>query len=281
MAWCGAWRFAAVIGGIERIVVSLDAVSDIHAAIAAAARLAVRWNAAFHGVFVEDEDLLRLAGLPFARQVSLGAGAEALTAAQAARQLRAFAETARRELAAAARRHDLRWSFEIVHGAAAVTTAAGDFIVACAASRPIGAHFRIDTQPRRAVAPGSGSLLLMHPVRAGRTVVTVLHDREPASGRVLEAAAQFAEAADASLVVVCASKLARDKRFEAWVGERLAAYSVHPRIESASGDPAALQRHILGLDCGLLALAEDADPVDRDRRREIATRTGCDILVMR
>jgi hypothetical protein len=273
-----------VTGEIERIVVSLDAVSEISAAIEAAARLAVRWNAALHGVFVEDEDLLRLAGLPFARQVSLGAGAEALTAAQAARQLRAFAETARRELVAAAHRHDLRWSFEIVHGTAAsdtVATAAGDFIVACAVSRPIGAHFRIDTRWRRAVAPGSGSLLLRHPARAGRTVVTVLYDREPASGRVLEAAAQFAEAADASLVVVCASKLARDKLFEAWVGERLAAYSVHPRIESAPGDPGALQRHILGLDCGLLALAEDAEPADPDRRREIATRTGCDILVMR
>jgi hypothetical protein len=273
-----------VIGEIERIVVSLDAVSEIHAAIAAAARLAVRWNAALHGVFVEDEDLLRLAGLPFARQVSLGAGAEALTAAQAARQLRAFAETARRELAAAARRHDLRWSFEILHGAAAadtVTTAAGDFVVACAASRPIGAHFRIDTRWRRAVAPGSGSLLLMHPARAGRTVVTVLHDREPASARVLDAAAQFAEAAAANLLVICATKLADDKLFEAWVGERLTAYSVHPRIESASDDPATLQRHILGLDCGLLALAEDAEPVDPDRRREIATKTGCDILVMR
>jgi hypothetical protein len=273
-----------VTGEIERIVVSLDAVSEISAAIEAAARLAVRWNAALHGVFVEDEDLLRLAGLPFARQVSLGAGAEALTAAQAARQLRAFAETARRELAAAARRHDLRWSFEIAHGAAAadtVTTAAGDFVVACTASRPIGAHFRVDTQRWRAVAAGSGSLLLTHPARAGGTVVTVLYDREPASGRVLEAAAQFAEAADASLVVVCATKLADDKLFEAWVGERLAAYAVRARIEPAPGDPAALQRHILGLDCGLLALAVDAEPADPDRRREIAARTGCDILVMR
>jgi hypothetical protein len=273
-----------VTGEIERIVVSLDAVSEISAAIEAAARLAVRWNAALHGVFVEDEDLLRLAGLPFARQVSLGAGAEALTPAQAARQLRASAATARRELAAAARRHDLRWSFEIAHGAAAadtVTTAAGDFVVACTASRPIGAHFRVDTQRWRAVAAGSGSLLLTHPARAGGTVVTVLYDREPASGRVLEAAAQFAEAAEASLVVICATKLADDKLFEAWVGERLAAYAVRARIEPAPGDPAALQRHILGLDCGLLALAVDAEPADPDRRREIAARTGCDILVMR
>jgi hypothetical protein len=111
--------------------------------------------------------------------------------------------------------------------------------------------------------------------------VTVLRDREPASARVLEAAAQFAEAANGSLVVICGPKLAHDKLFEAWVGERLAAYSVRARIEPAPGDPAALQRHILGLDCGMLALAADAEPADPDRRREIATRTGCDILVMR
>src|SRR5207253_4119602 len=157
-------RIAVVTGEIERIVVSLDAISETHATIEAAARLAVRWNAALHGVFVEDEDLLRLAGLPFARQVSLGAGAEALTVVQAARQLRALAETARRELAAAARRHDLRWSFEIVRGAAAagaVATAAGDFIVACAAGRPSRAHFRGETPWSRTAAPGSGSLLLL------------------------------------------------------------------------------------------------------------------------
>jgi hypothetical protein len=80
---------------------------------------------------------------------------------------------------------------------------------------------------------------------------------------------------------LCAPALADDKLFEAWVGERLAAYSVRARIEPAPDDPAALQRHILGLDCGLLALAADAEPADPDRRREIATRTGCDILVMR
>src|SRR5207244_5618991 len=93
-------RIAVVIGEIERIVVSLDAVSENQVAVEAAARLALRWNAALHGVFVEDGDLLRLAGLPFARQVSLGAGAAPLTAAPAARQLRAFAESARREVAA-------------------------------------------------------------------------------------------------------------------------------------------------------------------------------------
>jgi len=273
-----------VTGEIERIVVSLDAISETHAAIEAAARLAVRWNAVLHGVFVEDEDLLRLAGLPFARQVSLGAGAEPLTAAQAARQVRAFAESARREFAAVAHRHDLRWSFEVVHGTAAadtVTTAAGDFIVACTASRPIGAHFRVETRSWQAIEPASGSLLLRHPVRAGGAVATVLRDREPASARILEAAAQFAEAANADLIVICAPELAHDMVFGAWVGERLAAYPVRARIEPAPSGPAALQRHILGLDCALLALAADGELADPDRLREIAAGTACDILVMR
>ncbi len=271
-------------GEIERIVVSLDAISETHAAIEAAARLAVRWNAVLHGVFVEDEDLLRLAGLPFARQVSLGAGAEPLTAAQAARQVRAFAESARREFAAAAHRHSLRWSFEVVQGSAAadtVMTAAGDFIVACTASRPIGAHFRVETRSWQAIEPAAGSLLLRHPVRAGGAVATVLRDREPASARILEAAAQFAEAANADLIVICAPELAHDMVFGAWVGERLAAYPVRARIEPAPSGPAALQRHILGLDCALLALAADGELADPDRLREIAAGTGCDILVMR
>jgi len=272
-----------VTGEIERIIVSLDAVSETQAAIEAAARLAVRWNAALHGVFVEDEDLLRCAGLPFARQVSLGAGAEPLTAAQAARQVRAFAESARRELAAVARRHNLRWSFEVVQGSAAdtVTTAAGDFIIACATSRPIGAHFRVETRSWQAIEPASGSLLLRRSAQAGGTVVTVLRDRESASARILETAAQFAEAANADLIVICSREFAHDKVFEAWVGDHLSKYPVRARIEPAPSDPTALQRHIVGFDCALLALAADAEPADPDRLREIAAGTACDILVMR
>ena len=42
-------------------------------AIDTAARLAARWRVPLHGVFIEDEELIGLAGLPFARQVTLGA----------------------------------------------------------------------------------------------------------------------------------------------------------------------------------------------------------------
>ena len=66
-------------GAIERVVVPLDAASENRTAIDTAARLAARAKAPLHGIFVEDEDLLRLAGLPFARQVASGFGIEPLT----------------------------------------------------------------------------------------------------------------------------------------------------------------------------------------------------------
>ena len=85
-------------GKVDRIVVALDAASEHRAAIDTAARLAARWDAHLHGVFVEDDDLIRLAHLPFVRVVTLGAGVEAFDLQQAERQMRAFAERARRDL---------------------------------------------------------------------------------------------------------------------------------------------------------------------------------------
>jgi len=63
---------------IERIVVALDAASELRTTIETAARLAARWRVPLHGLFVEDEELICLAGLPFASQVTLAAGREPL-----------------------------------------------------------------------------------------------------------------------------------------------------------------------------------------------------------
>ena len=54
---------------IRRILVALDASRHSLAALEAAAELAARLKAELVGLFVEDIDLLRLAGLPFAREI--------------------------------------------------------------------------------------------------------------------------------------------------------------------------------------------------------------------
>jgi hypothetical protein len=269
-------------GQIERVVVPLDAVSENRAAIDAGARLARHWRARLHGVFIEDEDLLRLAGLPFARQVSVGAGAERLTAEHAERQLRAFAEAARRDLAAAAGRHHVRFSFESRRGAPAETMvlSESDFVVACSVTRPIDRHFRIAARSQ-AIAPAAGSLLLQRSHGTAGAVVAVLRDRRPRTARLLAAAAQFAAAAATRLTVVYAADLARDRGFEQWLDEVAAPHRVPIRIELAPDDAAGLNQRLVELDCGLLALAGDAEQGDPDQLRELTANLGCDILVMR
>src|SRR5262245_4169325 len=133
-----------MIQEIERVILPLDAASESGAAIDTAARLAARWQIPLHGIFIEDEELIGLAGLPFARQVTLGLGVEPLTRNQVEDYFHAFAERARRDLAAAAERHHAKWSFDTVRGPLTpdVFGAVHDFVVAGASSRPIGGHFR-------------------------------------------------------------------------------------------------------------------------------------------
>ena len=270
--------------GVERIVVALDAASENRTAIGTAARLATRWKAKLHGVFVEDDDLIRLAHLPFARQVTLGFGVENLDLHQAERQIRAFAERARRELAAAANRHGIKWSFEIVRGAAADPTGIGsteDFLVYGTTTRPIGGHFRVECRWWSVVEPGSASFLLAHRDWAEGTVAALLHDREPASERLLDAAAQLAEAHNGRLAVICAPELAKTPGFEAWLDSRLAGHAVQVELDLASTEPTALIRRVVELDCRVVALASEAAQAQPDRLRDMVAQIACNILVVR
>jgi nucleotide-binding universal stress UspA family protein len=172
-----------VIGPIERVVVPLDAASESQTAIETAARLAARTKAPLHGVFVEDEDLLHLAGLPFARQVTLEAGAEPLTTEHLQLHLQAAAERARKDLLAAAKRHGVERSFEIVRGAsqsALFDASEHDLVVARALTRPTAGHFRVECRWWSSidVAPGP-FLLARHMWSASGGVVAVLRDRGP------------------------------------------------------------------------------------------------------
>jgi nucleotide-binding universal stress UspA family protein len=268
---------------IERVVVPLDAASEHRTAIETAARLAARAKAALHGVFVEDEDLLRLASLPFARQFTLGAGAEPMTAEQIELQLRVAAERARKELFAAAAGHGVTASFEIVRGASesALTGASRhDLVVAGALTRPIAAHFRVECRWWSSIEATSGPFLLArHPWRAHGAIVMLLRDLSAASARLLEAAAQIAETADRMLTVMCPPALAGTE-VEAWVTGRLAGHPVRLQVELAPPEPAALHQRIGELDCRCLAVAAGGIEGNDDRLRELAERFGCDILIV-
>jgi hypothetical protein len=271
-------------GAIERVVVSLDAASDNPAAIDTAARLAARANAPLHGVFVEDEELLHLASLPFARQFTLGAGAEQLTTDVVELHLKSAAERARTELLAAARRHGATATFEVVRGApeSAVSSASErDLVVAGGQTRPIGRHFRVECRwwSSIAVTP-SPFLLVRHAWGAKGAVVTLLRERSRASARLLEAAAEIAAAGNRALTVICPSAVAGRAGLEKWIGERLAGSAVRLQVGVAPAEPAALRARIDELGCRLLAI-DASEEGHGDRLREFVECFACDLLVVR
>lgn len=272
-------------GDIARILVALDATAETGAAIAAAVGLAARARTPLHAVFVEDEDLLSLAGLPVARQVITGAAAAPLTTADVELQLRAAAARAQQSILAAARERSLDCTFEIVRGGAetALSIAAeGDLVVAGASARPVARHFRVESLWSQALDRMPGRLLLARPSRNedGRGVVVLLRGRGSAAERLLAAAAQIAELSGRPLTVIGPPGHVGAENVAEWVAARLAPAMVGGQIEMAPADPAALRARLAELGCGLLAVEADATR-ELSPLRDLAERLDCDVLVVR
>jgi hypothetical protein len=269
---------------IKRLVVSLDAVSETGLAIDTAARLAARWHVPLHGVFIEDEELIGLAGLPFARQVTLTTGLGPLTKNHIEDHFRAFAERSRRELAAAADRHGIQWSFEVVRGPLAAAAVGGehDFVVAGATARPVGDHFRIASRCWSLMTILARPLLLAkRQWETGGSIFALLRRRDPQSARMLEITAQIAGISRAALTVAAPPDLAGADDFAAWVSGLLEGHSLTLQTETAATEPAALRQRIIELDCRLLVLEGSPGEGRPEELRELVEPLACDVLIVR
>jgi hypothetical protein len=100
-----------------RIWVALDESPRSTAALTAAAVLAEELDAELAGLFIEDVDLQHLFGLPFAREFSVLTGAgRPLSQGDVEWSWRRQAATLQDQLAEAAGRQRLRWSFRVARG---------------------------------------------------------------------------------------------------------------------------------------------------------------------
>lgn len=103
--------------GRRRIAVALDASPHSLQGLAMAAGIAAALNAELEGVFVEDTELLRLAGLPFLREFRIATlGENLLDSERLQRELRAAARGVRERLARSAGELGLAWSFRVWRG---------------------------------------------------------------------------------------------------------------------------------------------------------------------
>ena len=263
---------------VARILVPLDAAADHRAAIDTAARLAARWQVPLHGVFVEDEELLGFADLPFAAQVT-HAGRQRLTRIEVETHLRAFAERARRELHAAAERHRVRASYAVLRGPLAAALREGDFVVAGAVSRPVGGHFRLRSRWSAAAASARHPLFLARrDFAAGGSVVLLLARPGREAARLLRFAAEIAGIGGRALKVLGAGDVAPPALAE-WVAEILEPGAVEHATEKAPPEPHALRLRAAELDCRLFVLAADGPEGLQQPLADLAAEAGCDLLL--
>ena len=103
----------------KRIVVTLGSGEGSRSVLDAAVQLAATLGAELEGVFIEDSDLMRLADLPFTREVRpWPSPVETLSVERLQRELRAMARQAERMLEQAAAETGISWSFRVWRGSA-------------------------------------------------------------------------------------------------------------------------------------------------------------------
>jgi nucleotide-binding universal stress UspA family protein len=193
----------------RRILVAIDASAASLDALAAAASLAERLGAELEGLFVEDEDLLRFAALPFGEVVrSPGGGRERLDAAAAEAALRALAAHARVALERTASHHRVACSFRVTRGRVVrevlAAAAEADLVVLGAAGHGRSGRAAVGETARAAAGCARAPVLLL--ARGSRLDggVAAVDDGTPAGTRAVAAARQLARP-DRPPAVVCPS----------------------------------------------------------------------------
>ena len=272
---------------IRRILVALDASSQSLAAVEAAAELAAGIQAELLGLFVEDANLFRLAGLPFTRAVdSLSGALRQVDNRQIERQLRAQANRARQTLESAAQRSQVRWSFRVTRGmvSSEVMAAASeaDLIVLGKSGWAPGARGHLGSTARTVLTQAPCLALAL---RAGGCVnrpVRVLYDESKAAGRALRVAVQLVRDSDAPLtVLVMAEDEISAEKLRTEAVERLEAQRVKAAFRTLAGiEATALTEAIRADGGGMLMLPAGNSLLEDASLQAVLNRMDCPVLVV-
>lgn len=273
---------------IQRILVALDASTHSLAALEAAARLAGSLEAELIGLFVEDINLLRLAALPFAQELSWpSAAGRQLTEERMERDLRLRASQARRALVFAAEEAECEWSFRVVRGAVTneVLAAAleADLLSLGRASRTLTKRVRLGSTAQAAAANAPRTVLLARQGADLEQPIVVTYDGSEVGARGLAAAVYMAQSSETNLIVFVmtddpetAPQLA--ERANEWLQHRVAhaEYRYLP-VENGGTLVETLQRE----KCGLVILSGESPLLRGDELQYLLDELDCPIMLVR
>jgi nucleotide-binding universal stress UspA family protein len=274
---------------IRRILVALDTSAHSRAALAAAADLAARFHAELLGLFVEDVNLLRLAELPFAREVFIySARHRELSSREMERQLRAQARRARELLRAEAERADLEWSFEVARGriATELLRAASevDMIILGRTGWSMTQAGRLGSTARSVAAQSPSMALLLQEGGCLGPPVMVVYDGSDVGERALETALSLSEDAGDILTVILADGYEALPRLREEVNEHLRGEEQKVELRYVPLSASNVQRlaHMVRMEgCGTLVLPARSHLLHEDVLLDLLDETEIPVLLVR
>jgi nucleotide-binding universal stress UspA family protein len=272
---------------IRRIVVALDASLRSLAALEAAADLAAQLHAELLGLFVEDIDLLRLAATPAAIHCVYPSASEQPTGVrQIESELHALAERARRELAGAAARAHVRWSFRTVRGhvpaEVLLAAAEADLLTLGEVGRSIAWRLGLGSTARAAIAGAHSSLLLVQKRVSRRLPVLAVYDRSAGATEVCRLAARLAESTSGRLTVLLVSPSGwREPAIEEEVARVLIGRKLRARFRwLESADKQALLRALQSEEGGVLVISGHSPYLDEETVEKVLRNTSHPLLIL-
>ncbi len=278
----------AVRADIRRILVALDASAGSLAALEGAVTLAARWNAELLGLFVEDENLLRLAALPFAEEVEIwSARTRPLGSKEMEQRLRAQALRAEEALSLAADRHRLRWEFRVVRGAVTRELLAAIEKVDLAALGGIGGRAkrggRLGGTALEAILKAECPVLLIAPGGMMREPIAVLCNDQPSAQEAMAIAARLAKKDGGRLLVLVVAdspdaeaELIRAARIQL---ESLGVEAVFRSL--GSGKPEALLSVVRTEHVGTAILPGELEVHGSELARRLVEEQRCAVILVR
>jgi nucleotide-binding universal stress UspA family protein len=279
---------------IRRILVALDTSQHSLAALQAAVELAARLKAELVGLFVEDINLLRLAGLPFAREIRYpSAIVQQLDSPRLEQELKAQGAQARRALAAVAEQAQVAWSFRVVRGqvTAEVLAAAleADLLSLGISSWPSVRRGRLGSTASTVAAEAPRTVLLLQRGDKIRPPVLVAYDGSPATRRALAMAVRLLQTVEQAerlpltvLILAGEEALETRQRLEQEVITWLQQRGLQASYRWLTGaDMPHLAEAVFMEKGGLLVLAGESPLIEAKTLQTLLDKIDCPILLVR
>lgn len=269
---------------IRRILIALDASNTAPGNLSVATELASRLRAELQGLFVEDDELLQLAALPFTTQINMTTGGrQALDPAELETQMANLAAFARRRLETVATRDRVAWSFRTVRGRIAneVASAAegADLVIVEGGHHGGPVHARLGLPASATAMRVTQSVLILRDGRRVEGRIFVVFNGTAQSEKAMQMAnALTPDKATLTILLPQTEYEALEARARVLLGDSAQAV----KMEAFSADTlAGLCMHVGRPDTGLVVLGADNPMLSSGDIASLLNSITCTVLLVR